>query len=132
MSPLRVTRKQYALLAKAGKLTPAVICDPGATIKYHNHKVVVDGIKFDSIREAKRYRELWMMSQAGAISRLKLQVPFACNVNGKNVCTYIADFTYLKADGTSVVEDVKGMKTPVYRLKKKLVEAIYGIEIREV
>jgi hypothetical protein len=46
--------------------------------------------------------------------------------------TYIADFTYFEKDGQQVIEDVKGVRTPVYRLKKKIIEAEYGIAITEI
>jgi len=102
---------------------------------------MVDGIYFDSKREANRYSELKMMEKAGIINSLKLQPEFKCVVNGKKVCTYKADFEYLMVDdigpqgqiGYYIVEDVKGFKTPVYRLKKKLVEACYpGTVIKEI
>jgi hypothetical protein len=102
---------------------------------------MVDGIYFDSKREANRYSELKIMEKAGIINSLKLQPEFKCMVNGKKVCTYKADFEYLMVDdigpqgqiGYYIVEDVKGFKTPVYRLKKKLVEACYpGTVIKEI
>ena len=100
--------------------------------KYRAVKTEVDGIMFDSKREAARYMELMLLQKAGEISHLELQPSFVCMVNGKKICTYKADFRYFDANG-SVVEDVKGMKTPVYRLKKKLVEALYpGVTIQEV
>lgn len=100
--------------------------------KYRAVKTEVDGITFDSKREAARYMELVLLERAGEISRLELQPKYDCVVNGHKICTYKADFRYFNANG-SVVEDVKGMKTPVYRLKKKLVEALYpGVKIQEV
>ena len=100
--------------------------------KYRAVKTEVDGITFDSKREAARYMELVLLERAGEISHLELQPKYDCVVNGHNSCTYKADFRYFDANG-SVVEDVKGMKTPVYRLKKKLVEALYpGVTIQEV
>lgn len=99
--------------------------------KYRNIKTVVDGIKFDSKKEAKRYGELKIMQRYGFISSLQMQVPYELKINGKLVCKYVADFKYL-AKGRLVVEDVKGIKTPIYRLKKKLMLAIHGIEIKEV
>tara|TARA_R100000697_G_scaffold42040_1_gene54841 strand:+ start:348 stop:683 length:336 start_codon:yes stop_codon:yes gene_type:complete len=109
--------------------------------KYRAIRTMVDGIYFDSKREANRYSELKMMEKAGIINSLKLQPEFKCMVNGKKVCTYKADFEYLIVDdigpqgqiGYYIVEDVKGFKTPVYRLKKKLVEACYpGTVIKEI
>ena len=86
----------------------------------------------DSKREAARYMELMLMQRAGEIKRLELQPSFVCIVNGKKICTYRADFRYFTNEN-SIVEDVKGVKTPVYKLKKKLVEALYpGVIIQEV
>lgn len=98
--------------------------------KYGNKKVVIDGIKFDSKREAQRYGALQLMLKAGLISNLRMQVPYQITVNGKKVCRYVADFVYSE-NGKEVVEDVKGMKTPVYNLKKKLMEAVFGVVIFE-
>lgn len=102
-----------------------------ARAKYRNKKTVVDGIKFDSQREATRYSVLKIMQAAGVISDLRLQVPYVINVNGLKICKYVADFVYID-NGREVVEDVKGMKTPTYNLKKKLMKAVHGIEIQEV
>lgn len=100
--------------------------------KYGNTRVVVDGIKFDSKKEARRYQELKIMVKAGLINQLELQPKFDLIVNGKKCGFYKADFQYVELDqGKQIVEDVKGMKTPVYNLKKKLVKAIYGIAILE-
>ena len=100
--------------------------------KYPNKKVVVDGITFDSKKEAGRYRELKMLERAGAISDLRLQVPFELipKQNGERACLYKADFVYIK-DGKMVVEDTKGIKTDVYKIKRKLMLYRYGIKITE-
>jgi hypothetical protein len=98
--------------------------------KYGNRKTVVDGFKFDSQAEATRYSVLKILQASGLISGLRLQVPYQINVNGKKICRYVADFVYIE-DGKEVVEDVKGMKTPVYNLKKKLMEAVFGVVILE-
>lgn len=100
--------------------------------KYRNRKTTLDGIDFDSKAEAREYARLKLRQAAGEITNLRCQVPFAIVVNGVKVCTYIADFTYLDKDGKMAVVDVKGMKTPAYRIKKKLMRAIYGVEIVEV
>lgn len=108
---------------------------PGGS-KYHATKVIVDGITFDSKREAKRYQELKLMERAGAIKDLRRQVRYellpAFDVQGKRYrpTTYVADFVYTE-DGKEVTEDVKGMKTPVYLLKRKLFAYKYGVSIRE-
>jgi len=100
--------------------------------KYRNVKTEVDGIRFDSRAEAKRYSELKILEKAGEISRLELQPEFVCKVEGKLICKYRADFRYFTAK-ERVVEDVKGFKTPIYRLKKKLVEALFkGTRIVEI
>jgi hypothetical protein len=94
---------------------------------------VFEGVRFASKREAKRYGELLMLGKAGEIADLELQPRFPIIVNGRKVCDYIADFQYYDLQQQRLItEDSKGMRTPVYRLKKKLVEAQYAIEIREV
>ncbi len=99
--------------------------------KYGNKKTIVDGIKFDSKREAERYGALQLMLKAGLISNLRLQVPYQITVNGMKVCKYVADFVY-EHKGVEIVEDVKGMKTPIYNLKKKLMKAVFGVVVSEV
>ncbi len=100
-------------------------------LKYRNKITIVDNIRFHSTKEARRYQELKLLGKAGEITDLRLQVPFEIMIGGKTICVYYADFVY-KEKGISKVEDVKGMRTPVYRLKKKLVEAYYGVKIHEV
>lgn len=99
--------------------------------KYGNKKTIVDGIKFDSKREAQRYGALQLMLKAGLISNLRLQVQYQITVNGMKVCKYVADFVY-QEKGVEIVEDVKGMKTPIYNLKKKLMKAVFGVVVSEV
>lgn len=106
--------------------------------KYNAKKTMVDDIIFDSEMEAGRYKVLKLFERAGEIKDLRLQVPFVFLLNGKKIFTYYADFLYLelqrgkKIDGfVLVIEDVKGQPTAVYRLKKKLIEAQYGIKITE-
>lgn len=104
--------------------------------KYRAKRTRVDGVKFASKKEANRYGELKLEERAGFVSTIVLQPRFKISVNGQHICDYVADFSYCRhhANGDSfrVVEDVKGMKTPVYKLKKKLVEAQYGITITEI
>ena len=102
--------------------------------KYNAKKVKLDGFTFDSKAEARRYGELKLLQKAGKISKLDVHPKISIHVNDKFVCNYIADFNYYDQErrGKNVYEDVKGVKTPVYNLKKKLVKAIYGIEIREI
>lgn len=122
--------------------------------KYGNRKTVVNGIEFDSQKEARRYQELRLLERIGKISNLRLQVKYVLiptqraasfevyksgpqkghRKPGKvleNECAYIADFVYTQ-DGSEVVEDAKGMRTAVYRIKRKLMLERYGIQIKEI
>lgn len=102
--------------------------------KYGNKPTFVDGIRFSSKHEATRYSELRLLERAGDIGALRLQPRYKLVVNGKHVCTYVGDFEYFPADPRLgvVVEDAKGFKTPEYKLKAKLFEALHGFPIREV
>lgn len=101
--------------------------------KYGNRRVEYDGFVFDSRLESLRYQELVLFERAGEIKDLELQPKFSLDVNGHHIANYYADFRYLDCKtGQIVVEDVKGMRTKEYRLKKKLVEAIYGMTVVEV
>lgn len=99
--------------------------------KYGNRKTELDGYTFDSLAEAKRYGELILLVRNGDITNLEVHPFFPLVVNDKKIGKYIADFSYLE-NGKQKVEDVKGVKTAVYQLKKKLVKAIYGLDIVEV
>lgn len=99
--------------------------------KYRNKPCVIDGHRFPSIREGRRYQELRILEKAGEITDLKLQIKFPLWVNGDLVCTYIADFIYKTKSGKDVTEDSKGVLTPVYRIKKNLMWAINRIQVRE-
>ena len=111
--------------------------------KYRSRKITVDGITFDSVKEANRYQELRMLERAGEIRDLQRQVPFVViptqrDENGKliekEVC-YVADFTYIeKGKLTRTVEDVKSeaTRTREYIIKRKLMLYRNGIRIREV
>lgn len=98
--------------------------------KYKNTKIVVDNIKFDSNLEATRYKELKLLLRAKQISNLRLQVPFLLQEgfkkNGKTYrkIEYIADFQYIE-NGKTIVEDVKGIQTDVFKLKHKIFEKVY-------
>ena len=98
--------------------------------KYHAKRCFVDGQWFDSGREAARWRELRLLERADQISGLQRQPKFSLLVNGRPIGAYVADFAYLEA-GVRVVEDSKGVRTALYRWKRKHVQAQYGIEIRE-
>jgi hypothetical protein len=90
-----------------------------------------DGIVFASRKEMIRYVDLKKQLDSGRIRDLEIQPKYAIKVKGIHICTYVADFRY-KRGRRRVVEDVKGIKTPVYRLKKKLMAAVHRIEIHEV
>ena len=105
--------------------------------KYHSTPVEVDGIRFDSKREANRWFELRMLERAGKIEKLKRQVKYILIPSqyrdGKCIereCSYLADFVYVK-DGHLVVEDCKGFRTPEYKIKRKLMLQLYDIRLVE-
>lgn len=119
--------------------------------KYYNKKTVVDGIVFDSRKEARRYQELLLMQRAGIIKNLQRQVKYVLIPaqyesyerygkigqrlkDGRKLvereCAYIADFVY-EENGKTVVEDTKGFKTKDFIIKRKLL-LLQGIRIREV
>ena len=120
------------------------------TRKYHNRKITIDGITFDSQKEASRWQELKLLERAGEVTDLKRQVKYTLIPaqyekvwnqeknrfeKGKLLereIAYIADFVYKNRLGLEVVEDVKGFKTPEYRIKRKLLLWELGIRIFEV
>lgn len=107
----------------------------GATMahKYGAKACEEDGYRFPSLAERAEYRRLKLRVLAGDIADLELQPRYPLVVNGVKVAVYVGDFRYrLVADGTLVVADVKGVRTPVYALKRKLMRACHGIEITEV
>lgn len=99
--------------------------------KYNAKKTVYDGITFHSAKEARRYAALKLLERARKISDLRRQVRYELIVNGMRVCRYTADFVYREGDA-EIVEDAKGYRTPEYIIKRKLMMAVYGIEISEV
>lgn len=100
--------------------------------KYKAIRTTIDGITFDSKKEAKRYSELKLLQRANEIKELKLQVPFILVDKSKHgrAIKYIADFTYYEGD-KFIVEDCKGYRTETYKLKKRLLAERYDIEIKE-
>lgn len=121
---LRLSVEQYRAAQAKTKLAPS---------KHRNVKTELDGIVFDSKKEAARYAELLMMSKSALIADLKVQPRLRCDVNGEHICYYIADFFYTEK-GLPIWEDVKSphtRKQAVYQLKKKLVHAIFKITILE-
>ena len=126
-----------------------IYANGGKRSKYGSKKTVVDGIEFDSRREANRWFELRMFERAGVISNLERQVKFVLipqqrepdsvgpkggKIRGKlleNEVAYVADFVYLE-NGVKVVEDAKGFRTPDYVIKRKLMLFIHHVRIKEV
>lgn len=118
--------------------------------KYRNKKVTYDGMTFDSIKEWKRYCELRLLEQAGAITGLRRQVKYILipaqreqDTVGKrggikkgklieHEVAYYADFVYEDENGNTIVEDTKGIRTEVYKIKRKLMLLHYGIRIQEI
>lgn len=106
--------------------------------KYSNVRTEHDGMTFDSKAELKRWLELQILERIGEIRCLNRQVPYLLIPKTKRPsgghereCTYVADFTYDR-NGVLVVEDVKGAATPEYRIKRKLMLFVHGIEVLEV
>ncbi len=125
--------------------------------KYGNRKIRIDGIEFDSKREAQRYCELRLLQRAGRISNLELQKPYELipaqyeeipmgktytrgdrkgQPKTRRVCVekgvkYVADFAYIE-NGKTVVEDAKGVRTEAYKIKRKLMLHVHGIKIKEI
>lgn len=107
--------------------------------KYHSQKITVDGMTFDSHKEARRYWELNIMQRAGEISDLRTQVTYTLvppqkkpSGGKERAVTYTADFVYRDKNGAEVVEDVKGVRTQQYIIRRKLMLYVYGIEVKEV
>jgi hypothetical protein len=116
-----------AILAGSAKKTGRIRVAPAA-------ERTLDGILFDSKAEATRYAELKMLLRAGQIQKLELQprFPLIPAQAEERSLSYVADFAY-EVDGHRIVEDVKGMRTDVYKLKRKLFRAMYpDIDFREV
>lgn len=96
--------------------------------KYKNVKVKLDGITFDSKKEAVHYAYLKSLEKRGVITDLQLQTKLDFKIDGKKIFTYKPDFEYNDEFGHHII-DVKGVQTPVFKLKKKLIEAQYKIKI---
>lgn len=139
--PARITTinlkpAQVAHVSKTGKVgkfrpIPSVV----KPSKYKNKKTEVDGILFDSKKEAARWLELKALEASNRIAFLRRQVRVPLIVGREVIAHWVADFEYYEShDVSKVWEDVKSdytRKLPVYRLKKKLVKAIYGVDIKE-
>lgn len=99
--------------------------------KYNARPVEIDGIRFASEAEARRYGELRLLERAGEICLLEVHPTFPLVVNGQRVAAYEADFSYRDASGL-IVEDVKGVRTRDFIIRRKLMKAVYGIDVREI
>ena len=102
--------------------------------KFNNQPTEVDGYRFDSRKEAERYATLRLLEQAGEISGLEIHPRFPLVVHGEDCGAYVGDFAYLDAAGGRHVEDVKSAATrklPTYRLKRRLLWALYGLTVEE-
>jgi hypothetical protein len=127
---VRVSTREARALLRGGKPS-------GRQGKYNAKGEHVDGHWFASQAEAARYRQLLTLMEHELIDKVELQPSYPLVVNAKHIATYRADFRYSVLDETGrrikvVIEDVKGMVTDVYVMKKKLVEALYSIEINEI
>jgi hypothetical protein len=139
-----ITEADYARLT--GQVAPrrtnkygakqVVVTDDG--VLYDAKAATANGIqgkRFDSKAEGARYVHLRLLERGGYIRDLECQPKFeihAADAARTKVATYRGDFAYLERDGTRTIEDVKGMATPLWKMKRKLVEAEYGITVREI
>jgi hypothetical protein len=101
--------------------------------KYGAKKATEDGYTFDSLAERRRYRDLKLMLKAGEITNLEVHPVWQLVVCGVKIGRYTADFAYnMRFSGKRFVEDVKGVKTRDYLLRKKLMKALHGIDVQEI
>ena len=98
--------------------------------KYNARKTQMGGITFDSVREAQRYLDLCVLERARDIQDLEIKPVYRISHKGEPICKYIPDFRY-KQDGKIIIEDVKGIRTDVYKLKRKMMKVYFGIDILE-
>lgn len=144
MTGVRMTEEQYAAILARRNNAPSLTQmrdnpqEKKPRQKYGNHKVEVAGEKFDSKAEHKRFVYLEDLQRNGKIKDLQRQVPFELipgqtrpSGGNERPVRYIADFVYTQ-DGARIVEDVKGHATPEYKLKKKLLLWVHGIELKEI
>lgn len=131
----RICQREEDHINKTSGLSPMAYGN-----KYHNKKVIYNGIKFDSKKEMKRYKDLELLESTDYICNLELQKRFLLqegytNAKGKKIrpIYYIADFYYFDCvEKKWVVEDTKGIRTEIYKLKKKLFEYRYNLTIDEL
>lgn len=131
----KINQQEEDYINKTSRLSPMAYGN-----KYHNKKVIYNGIKFDSKKEMQRYKDLELLESTDYICNLELQKKFLLqegytNAKGKKIrpIYYIADFYYYDyIDNKWIVEDTKGVRTEVYKLKKKLFEYKYNLTIDEL
>lgn len=134
----RFTREDIRKLYEAGKVSEKDIPYVETMIgvkkksKYRNTKTEVDGIKFDSKKEAEYYKKLKLLRKVGEIGFIERQVAYELNPGGTYSLKYLADFRYTDKKGVVHVVDVKGFLTPEYRKKKKLMKKVHNIKIKEI
>lgn len=105
--------------------------------KYGNKPTIVDGIKFDSAREAKRWQELKLLERAGHICALQRQVVYclaqsvkiAGEKRARPMMRYTADFVYMNGHARPVVEDAKGFSDKAFRMRQHLMKSVHGIDV---
>ena len=133
MRHLRLTEQQLDAMRKRGK--PKTV-DQMKVNKYGNKRKTVDGIDFQSGKEAKRWQELRLLESTGRITQIERQVRYELKVKGVHVADYVADFVVVHDGGTIEVMDVKGYRKgaayAMFRLKAKLMLACYGVEVKEI
>jgi hypothetical protein len=130
---LRMSEKEYERLQASSKTDQREATKPAKPSKYRNVKTTMDGITFDSAKEARRYQQLKLLELAGQIEALMRQTRFVLTVNGEWIADYIADFSYI-GHGELIVEDTKSpitRKLPAYAIKKRLMFAVFGHRIYE-
>ena len=131
---VRMTEEDYQELIKKRealkekKKPPKVQHDFKKKHKYNAKKTERDGFNFDSQKEARRYDQLLLLKESGDVLFFMMQCPFHLPGNVK----YRVDFLVFWSDGNVSVEDVKGFRTPQYKMKKKMVESLYPITIQEM
>ena len=108
--------------------------------KYRATPTQIDGENYRSKREAGRHQALLLLQRAGHIAGLVREVPFVLapkvkiegETRARPALRYVADFVYTTADGRMVIEDAKGFRTPVYRVKKHLMKTVHNVDVVEV
>lgn len=124
-------RRAQQLGSQSPRAILAKLTHAARASKYHAQPIRVNGIWFASHREARRWCDLQKLENAGLITGLVRQPTYCLHVNGIAIGKYRPDFLYYSTEGL-VVEDAKGVRTPLYNWKKKHVEAEYGITVTEV